>query len=189
MTLIELDESAQDRPESGAALWHRRRRLIFVVGLLAVGGVIGGVATYQWEMRRVGRVEESTVAVLAVPGALSWTGEATTSFPSVGDSETVVKMTGQVGVVNAGPMQIYLRTLTVDQQGFTLRGADVERWIGPRDASVVEVFAEMTCSSDVLRAPKISISVETADRQVRPSSVELDGRTWDRELERACSER
>jgi hypothetical protein len=100
-------------------------------------------------------------------------------------------MTGRVGVVNAGPTRTYLRTLTVDQQGFTLRGADVERWIGARarDASVVEVFAEMTCSSDVLRAPKISLSVETADREVRPSSVELDGGPWDGELGRACSQR
>ena len=185
MTLIDLDRPAEDRPEPGNALRFGWYRVVLALGSLAVGGVIGGLATYQWQTQRRQVAQESEISVLVFPGTISWSGGGTSADPWVGKTVHVVDLEGQVAVANAGPSPINTQNLAVDQDEFTLRSNENGGWIRPGHAVTIGVSVKVSCtSSEVLRRIRASLWVETMHDHSpeSASSITFDGSPWNNEL-------
>jgi hypothetical protein len=189
VTLIDLNKSTDDRPEPGGVPRYGGYRMVLVSGLLAIGGVVGGFGTYQWQAQRLQVAQESKISVLIFPGTISWAGGSASSYPWIGEGTNVVDMDGQVAIVNAGPSPINIQNLSVDQQGFTLRSTEKGGRIEPGEALLANVSVKISCaSSDVLRGIHALLSMETMNNLSLelPSSVIFDGSPWNTEVSRAC---
>ncbi|GIE99434.1 hypothetical protein [Paractinoplanes rishiriensis] len=181
--MIDLDQPAQYRtPPDGtpAGFWRRfrtMRALILAVAVsLLAGGILGGVVTYlRWyqplaaSVEKADQADRSAVAVLlfAEPGLRTATGQRR------------ARIEAQVVVVNAGPEPVDVRAVRVDQPGVTVRSPEKERQVAPGTAVPVDVVVEWTCGVDRPAALAASVSVETADEQVRDvTPVALNGAPW-----------
>jgi hypothetical protein len=184
MTVIDLDRSIDGPPEPDEAPRNRWRRMISVVGSLVIGAV-GGYGVSHWQRR----AQESTVAMLIFPGPISWEGGRTTTSAGSGKVESVVDLAGQVAIVNAGQKPVKVMNVFVDQRDLALRSNGLAGWISPGKATVTAVSVKVGCSSGRLWPIKVSLSVQTADKQLLelPSAVTLDGSGWQNEVQRACS--
>jgi hypothetical protein len=189
VTVIDLDRASGDPSTPDEGVHARWRRTIAVVGLLALGAVVGGFAVLGWQTQRLRRAQESAVAVLAFPGTISWNGTATTSFPPTGDAETVVDLAGNVVIVNAGPRRINIENVFLDRPDFVLRSNNAAGWTGPGQTAEVGVSVKVSCSGGLSGATRLSVSLVTVDKQPLelPGSVPFDGGLWDDEVQRACT--
>lgn len=190
--MIDLDQPARyptppNRTSKGD--WRRRvtaRALVlFAAGLFLAGGILGGVATHLWWYRplaasvdQAGQADRSAVSVLLF---------AESGVPTVLD-ERRARVEAQVTVVNAGPEPVNVLAVRVDQPGVTVRSPEKERQIEPGTASPVDVVVEWNCVADQPQALVASVSVETADEQVRKlSPVALDGTPWIESRRTGCA--
>lgn len=191
VTMIDLDKPTEDRPERGSALRFGWYQVVRALGLLAVGGAVGGLATYKWQAQLRQVAQESVISVLIFPGTISWSGGSTSAIPWGGETVHVVELQGQVAIVNAGPSPINTQNLAVDQDEFTLRSSENGGWIKPGQAVTVGVSMKVSCtSSGVLQRIQASILVETMHDHSpeSASSITFDGSPWSTELERACTD-
>ena len=92
-------------------------------------------------------------------------------------------------VVNAGPEPVSVIAVRVDQPGVTVRSAERERQIQPGTALPVDVVVEWDCVADQREPLVASVTVETADEQVRQlSPVALDGTPWIESRRAGCAD-
>jgi hypothetical protein len=188
VTVIDLDRASGGSSTPDEGVHARWRRTVAVMGLLALGAVVGGFAVHGWQTQRLRQAEESTVAVLVFPGTVSWQGAATTSYPSTGDAVTVVDLAGNVVVVNAGPKRINVENVFLDRPDFVLRSKNAAGWIGPGQTAEVDVSVKMSCSGGLSGASRLSLSVVTVNKPSElPESVPFDSGLWGDEVQRACT--
>lgn len=143
------------------------------VGLFLAGAVLGGVAMHIWWYQPLAasvEAERSAVSVLLF---------AESALMTVHNEKGQVRIEAQVTVVNAGPEIVNVLAVRVDQPGVTVRSPDRERSVAPGTAFPVDVVVEWNCVADQPVALAASVSVETADEEVREiSPVALDGTPW-----------
>jgi hypothetical protein len=173
--VIDLDRPPRYRPSPGGG-WRRlataRLLALAVAGSLLAGVVLGGVATYLlWYQPVAASAEQAQSAVSLVLFAES--GETT-----VDNGRRRVRIDAQVRVVNAGPAQINVLAVRVDQPGVTVRSPEKERQVAQGTAIPVDVVVDWSCGADRPTDLAASVSVETSDGQVRKSPVTLDSTPW-----------
>jgi hypothetical protein len=179
-TVIDLDQPAQHRtppngfPKGG---WRRlatvRALILIAVGLFLAGGILGGVAMDVW------RYQPLAASVEAERSATSVLLFAKSDLMMVRNEQRRVRIEAQVMVVNAGPEPVTVVAVRVDQPGVTVRSPEKERLVAAGTAYPVDVVVEWNCAADQPKALVASVSVETADEQLREiSQVALDGTPW-----------
>lgn len=147
--------------------------VLVAVGLFLAGAVLGGVAMHFW------RYQPLAASVEAERSAVSVLLFAESDVLTVHNEQRRVRIEAQVTVVNAGPELVNVLAVGVDQPGFTVRSPEKERAIAPGTALPVDVVVEWNCVEDQFAALAASVTVETADEQVRKvSPVTLDGTPW-----------
>jgi hypothetical protein len=157
-----------------------------VAGSFLAGVILGGVAALTWWYRplatsveQADQAERSSVSVLlfAEPGATT-----------VHKEQRRVRIETRVTVVNAGPELVNVLAVHVDQPGVAVRSLEKERQIEPGTALPVDVVVEWNCVADQPAALTASVSVETADEQLRKlSPVTLDGTPWIEDRRAGCA--
>ncbi len=178
--MIDLDQPAQyPTSPNGTSKggWRRlataRALILLVVGSFLTGGVLGGVTMHIWRYQPLAASvenERSAVSVLLF---------AEPDMMTVHNDQQRVRIEAQVTVVNAGPEVVNVLAVHVDQPGVTVRSPERERPIKPGTALPVDVVVEWNCAADQPKALAASVTVETADEQVRKiSPVALDGTPW-----------
>jgi hypothetical protein len=182
--MIDLDRPAPNGTSQGE--WRRlgaaRALALIVVGALLAGVVLGGIAMYLWRYQPLAAsVErsESAVSVLlfAEPGV-----------PTVNNRQRRVRIEAQVTVVNAGPAEVNVLAVRVDQPGVTVRSPERERQIERGTELPVDVVVEWNCQAAPPVALVASVSVETVDEQIRKiSPVTVHGTPWIESRRAGCA--
>ena len=183
--MIDLDQPAQRRPPPDGG-WRRfatgRVLILVAVGLFVAGVVLGGAVMHRWRYQPLAASVEAGKSVVSV---LLF---ARSSVTTVVDQQGRVRVETQVTVVNAGPETVNVLAVRVDQPGVTVRSPERERQVLPGTAAVVDVVVEWDCRADQTETLAASVSVETADEQLRKlSPVDLDGTPWIEIRRRGCS--
>lgn len=174
--MIDLDQPAQSRTPPNGTSQRRRRRLATALALVVVAVVsflAGGVATYAlWYQPLAASVEDERSAVSVLLFVES-------SVITVHKEQRRVRIDAQVTVVNAGPETVNILAVRVNEPGVTVRSPKRERQVQAGTALPVDVVVEWSCAADEPKAFAASVSVETADEQVRNiSPVALDATRW-----------
>ncbi|WP_328475213.1 hypothetical protein OHA21_18040 [Actinoplanes sp. NBC_00393] len=192
--MIDLDQPPQYRtPPDGTSGrgWRRlataRALVLLVVGSLLAGAVLGGVATYLWWYKplaasadQADQAERSAASVLLF---------AESGVLTVDKGQRRVRIDAQVTVVNAGPAQVNVLAVRVDQPGVTVLSPEKERQVAPGTAVPVDVVVEWKCTVAQPSALVASVSVETADEQLRTvSPVTLAGTPWIESRSSGCAQ-
>jgi hypothetical protein len=183
--VIDLDQAARRRPPPDGG-WRRlvtgRVLILVAVGSFVAGVVLGGVVMHRWRYQPLAASVEAGKSVVSV--LLFARSDVTTVL----DQQGRVRAETQVTVVNAGPETVNVLALRVDQPGVTVRSPERERQVQPGTATVVDVVVEWDCKVNVSEVLAASVSVETADEQLRQlSPVDLDGTPWIEIRRRGCS--
>ncbi|MEU9510130.1 hypothetical protein AB0D32_28055 [Micromonospora sp. NPDC048170] len=174
--VIDLDEHDHQLARSGDAttdrLMARRKVNVRLVAAFVVGVVLGGVGVSELRDSREDRERNTSVSLVAFPAPTSNGGS---------DGAGVLRMDGQLTVVNAGPAPITVRAATGQRPGFRVNGFGQSRLLRPGGAGWIDVKLNIECSVPFSIEPlPIRFSVETPDRQVREVTypVALVGSPW-----------
>lgn len=185
MALIDLDLPERFPPVSGDA--HSRAHLwIMSVILLVVGGLVGGLVTYRWQVHKLRDANASVASVVALPDFSDRPG-LVHSFADVDRKTTAVSLDVHVTIVNTGPMAVDVLGFEVDQPGLVLRGYTGGR-IGPAATMAAQLEFQTDCAvSRRLFVVPVLLSVKTLAGDRREIAVTIGGNPWVRQVEAACA--
>lgn len=184
MNVIDLDEAAArpvGRPVDRLRRW---RRAVIAAALLLVGALIGSFITYRQVAARQEQVRNSTVSVLVLATINPADGGAARV---AGTRRPASVATGvQVTIVNTGPVEINVPSLSGAQRGVTLSITDKQRWINPGTSITADALVTVQCAIGYpLRELEAMLSV-TVDDTSRLSPVKFDASSWNDQLEEPC---
>lgn len=188
MTVIDLDEPAQRRPQRAGRPRLGWRRGCCAAALLGVGALIGASGTYGWTTQRLQDSRASQVSVLVFAKAQSMLGVS--GEVRVGGRVTTTGILGQLMIVNAGPVPINVEAVRVDAAGLTVRTMTRERRIEPGGAVQADADVQVDCAvAGPIAMLEASLRVETFDERVRelPAALRFDGAPWNEPVQRACA--
>ncbi|WP_127552918.1 hypothetical protein [Actinoplanes sp. OR16] len=176
--MIDLDQAPRYRQVA------RRGRLPRALALLVAGTLLGGVATYLWWYRPLAAsAEQAARADNAAVRVLLFAQSGTTTRR--GDQQ--VHLDAQVTVVNAGPVTLDVLAVRADQPGVTVRSPEKERQVEPGTSAAMDVTIEWTCGAGEPASLAASVSVETADEQLRTiTPVAIHAEPWIEDKQEAC---
>jgi hypothetical protein len=185
MNVIDLDRPVAPRvPKKRAPHAFTLATLVFGV---VIGVVVGGLVTYEWNLRRQDAERDGEVSVLVFADASKVIDDGTIVLHGRVASVT---LTRRVTLVNVGPAPISIRNLTADRPGVRLRSVERDRLIAPGSTAQADADVQVDCFRGLpLGRLPVSLSVQTYDEQfriARPKEV-FDGTPWSEQAEIACA--
>lgn len=181
---IELDERDR-RPAvvggvAGDRLLSARKVSVRLVAAFVVGVVLGGLGVNGLRDSREDRERNSSVALVALPASVSGGGS---------DVPGVLRLDGQLAVINAGPAPITVRGAAGQGPGVLVRDTGRSRLLRPGGTGWIDVNLRLECASAFGNEPlSMRFSVETGDRHMREVRypVALRGSVWHFRAEPSC---
>lgn len=185
MNVIDLDRpAAPAAPKKRAP--HAFTLTTLVIGVV-IGVVIGGLVTYEWNLRRQAVERDGEVSVLVFADAGKLIDDGTVVLHGRVASVT---LTRRVTLVNVGPAPVNVRNLIADRRGVTVRGVEKQRWLDPGASVQADAEVQVDCLRGLpLGRLPVTLSVQTQDdrsRIARPKEV-FDGTPWSGQAEIACA--
>ncbi|RNI03329.1 hypothetical protein EEZ25_11160 [Micromonospora aurantiaca] len=181
--VIELDD--HDRQSAGRTapvrLVAKRRRNVRLVAAFVVGVVLGGIGAGELRDSREERERNASVSLVAFPASVGSGGS---------DATGILRMDGQLAVINAGPAPITVSSATGQRPAVQVHDTGQSRLLRPGGTGWISVKLRIECTLAFGSEPlSIRFSVQTADRQVREVSypVAVAGSAWHHGAERPCA--
>ncbi|MEU7613140.1 hypothetical protein [Micromonospora sp. NPDC049204] len=179
--MIDLD----DRDRQPAAydpdrLMPRSKVVVWLAAVFLVGALLGGVGVNELRASQAERERAASVSLVALPASAGGGGL---------DVEGVLRLEGQLAVINTGPAPITVVAVTGQRPGAEVHGTGGSVVLRPGGTGWVEVKLRFECATAFGSEPlSVRLSVEAADRQAREVtySVALAGSVWHLNAERPC---
>ncbi|MFC0004962.1 hypothetical protein [Micromonospora siamensis] len=182
--IIELGTRPPDGTESEAARRapdrQARGRLIRLGAAFLAGLLLGGAGIWVSRDARERRADAATVRLVAFAAEASGGGM---------DATGVVRLDGQLELVNTGPAPVEVRSAEARRPGVLIRDVGRSRLLRPGGAGRLDVEVLIRCTAPSDAEPlSMRFSVVAADGRAREVRypVALRGGVWDRAATQMC---
>ncbi|MFU8852820.1 hypothetical protein ACNAW0_17805 [Micromonospora sp. SL1-18] len=183
--MIDLDEHNHQPAESGTTtpdrLTARQKMVLRLVAAFLVGVVLGGFGVSQLRDARDQRERNAVVALVALPQSTNSGGSSA--------SQGSVQLSGNLMLINAGPVPITVRGVQAERPGVVINSIGQPRLLPPGSTGQLVVELRFECSTAFQPEPlPLRLFAETDDKQVREIRypVALAGSDWERDALSLC---
>lgn len=170
----ESDENWPGRDRFG------RRLAMYLLGSVALGIAIGGVGGANIQDRREHRAESGTVAVVAVAGPTSSSGE---------NRNGTARLDAQLTVINTGPAPVTVRLVGAQETGVLVRDLGQSLSLDPGGTGGLDVQLAAECRFASPNPLPMRLSVKTADQRTHEVSytVAVEKSAWHYRVDALCN--
>ncbi len=182
--IIDLDQRDGDPGESNESRRGRgrfgRRLAMYLVGSFALGMALGGVGVAHIQDRREQRVQSGTVAVVAVAGPTTSSGE---------NRNGNARLDAQLAVINMGPAPVTIRFVGAQDAGVLVRDLGQSLSLDAGGTGGIDVQLTVECRLARPNPLPMRFSVKTADQRTREVSytVAVEKSAWHYRVDTLCN--